>query len=86
MPLKLHSHLPLTAPAKSTTPPNTNSSTNHHPATRALIPDEQNHLRSNFTPQATINPKTSSNSSSPLTRRIQHKLLRGRLRIRVNRK
>jgi len=99
MPLKLQNLLPLTAPAKSITPLNTNSSTKHHPASRTLIPDEKNHLRPNL-PTNNHQPKTSSNSSSPLTRSSQQKLLRThptiahfffvyvlkrRLRIRFNR-
>ncbi|KAJ6861531.1 hypothetical protein NC651_037568 [Populus alba x Populus x berolinensis] len=99
MPLKLQNLLPLTAPAKSITLLNTNSSRKHHPASRTLIPDEKNHLRPNL-PTNNHQPKTSSNSSSPLTRSSQQKLLRThrtiahlvfvyvlkrRLRIRFNR-
>ncbi|KAJ6861533.1 hypothetical protein NC651_037568 [Populus alba x Populus x berolinensis] len=55
-------------------PLNNNSSTKHHPASIALIPDQKNHLRPNL-PTNNHQPKTSSNSSSPLTRSSQQKLL-----------
>ncbi|KAJ6959711.1 hypothetical protein NC653_037922 [Populus alba x Populus x berolinensis] len=65
------------------TPLNTNSSTKHHPASRALIPDEKNNLRPNL-PTNNHQPKTSSNSSSPLTRSSQQKLLQTHRTVKVN--